>query len=53
MEDHKKHTITKKQIILIVAIVILFLIALIDWSLWTWFGLAGIILVILGWSIKK
>ncbi len=45
--------ITKDAILIVFAIVILFFTALIDWNLYSWFILIGIILLIIGWYFKK
>ncbi len=43
----------KRLVIFFVAVVLLIITAFIDWSLWTWIGLGGLVLVAVGWKMKK
>ncbi len=45
--------ISKDSLLITMSIVILFLTALIDWNIYSWLILLGIILVLFGWYIRK
>ncbi len=43
----------KWKILLTVAIAVLIAVSFFDWSFWSWIGIAGIVLISIGWYLKK
>jgi uncharacterized membrane protein YqaE (UPF0057 family) len=44
---------SKDNILITIAIIILFITMFIDWNIYSWLILVGIILFLLGWYFKK